>query len=364
MNAPRAVLVTGASRFLGGFLTAGLARDDRIERVIGVDYVQPSKAMMRRFGRAEFVRADIRNPLIAKVIRNAGIDTVVHAGLLSRPPRGAGRTMMKDVNVIGAMQLFAVCQKSETVRKLVVRSSTAVYGSSPKDPARFTEETSARSRLRGAFAIDCREIEGYARGLGRRRADIDVTILRQAPMVGPLMNGMISRYLASPLVPTICGRDARLQLLHEQDALAALTVAAVSDRSGTFNIAADGVVTLSQAIRRAGRLEVPLPSPIYRKVGSAIIGPSTGSIDDEHLQYFRYGCGVDTTRMREVLRFRPERTTLEAIDDYVVGLGKPPVINPDWVTSAAARIESLLGGRPKPTLVPALHDSMTDHSAK
>jgi hypothetical protein len=29
-------------------------------------------------GRAEFVRADIRNPFIAKVIRNSDVDTVVH----------------------------------------------------------------------------------------------------------------------------------------------------------------------------------------------------------------------------------------------------------------------------------------------
>lgn len=354
MNAPNAVLVTGASRFLGGFLTAHLARNPEITRVIGVDHVQPSKDMLRRFGRAEFVRADIRNPLIGKVIRNSEIDTVVHAGLLSRPPRGAGRTVMKDVNVLGAMQLFAVCQKMPSVQKVIVRSSTAVYGSSPKDPARFTEENAARSRLKGAFAVDCREIEGYARGLGRRRPDLAVTILRQAPMIGPLMNGMISRYLASPLVPTIFGRDARLQLLHEQDALAALSAATMFEGSGTFNIAAEGIVSLSQAIRRAGRVEVPLPSPIYRSVGSALIGPPTGRIDDEHLQYFRYGCGVDTTRMYDVLGFHPERTTVEAVDDFVRGMGKAPIIDPEKITAAAARIETFLGGRPRPTLVPAL----------
>ena len=35
-------------------------------------------------GRAEFVRADIRNPLIAKVIARAHVDTVVHAVLVAR----------------------------------------------------------------------------------------------------------------------------------------------------------------------------------------------------------------------------------------------------------------------------------------
>lgn len=65
---PRVVLVTGASRFPGGFLVSRLVQDPSIERVVAVDAVSPSKDMMRRMGRAEFVRADIRNSLIGKVI--------------------------------------------------------------------------------------------------------------------------------------------------------------------------------------------------------------------------------------------------------------------------------------------------------
>ena len=86
---PRVVLVTGASRFLGGYLVTRLAQNPSIERVIAVDAVSPSKDMMRRMGRAEFVRADIRNPLIGKVIRNAEVDTVVHASTLQKAPKPA-----------------------------------------------------------------------------------------------------------------------------------------------------------------------------------------------------------------------------------------------------------------------------------
>ncbi len=106
------------------------------------------------------------------------------------------------------------------------------------------------------FPKDSLDIEGYTRGLGRRRPDISVTILRLANMIGPAMETTLSRYLAGPLVPTVFGRDARLQLLHEQDALGALERAVMAGKSGTFNIGASGIIMLSQAIRRAGRVAV------------------------------------------------------------------------------------------------------------
>src|SRR5699024_10825269 len=97
---PRAILVTGASGFLGGYLAARLAVDPTVERVIAVDTQAPSKNLLRRLGRAEFVRADIRNPMIGKIIRGADIDTVVHTAVHSRPGEVGGRTVMKDLNVI------------------------------------------------------------------------------------------------------------------------------------------------------------------------------------------------------------------------------------------------------------------------
>ena len=57
---PKVVLVTGACRFLGGYLTARLAQNPLINHVIAVDAIAPSKDLLRRMGRAEFVRAEPR----------------------------------------------------------------------------------------------------------------------------------------------------------------------------------------------------------------------------------------------------------------------------------------------------------------
>lgn len=338
---PKVVLVTGACRFLGAYLTARLAQNPSIENVIAVDAIAPSKDLRRRMGRAEFVRADIRNPFIAKVIRNSDVDTVVHAAAASYVPRSGGRATLKELNVIGAMQLFAACQKAPTVRRVILKSTSEVYGSHSHDPVMHTEDSSSRRPPGEGFARDSIDIEGYARGLGRRRPDIAVTILRLANMIGPAMDTALSRYLSGPLVPTVLGRDARLQLLHEQDALGVLEWATMAGRAGTFNIGADGIIMMSQALRRAGRLSFPLPNFGVRVMDSVRKATMNSEINREQLAYWAYGRVMDTTRMRAELGFEPKWTTSEAFDDFVRGRGLLPIFDPKWVLSVEGRALAL-----------------------
>jgi UDP-glucose 4-epimerase len=338
---PKIVLVTGACRFLGGYLTARLAHNPMINAVIAVDAIAPSKDMLRRMGRAEFVRADIRNPFIAKVIRNGDVDTVVHAAAASYAPRSGGTAALKEINVMGAMQLFAACQKAPSVRRVVLKSTSEVYGSSAHDPVMFTEDSTSRRPFRAGFAKDSLDIEAYARGLGRRRPDIAVTILRLANMIGPAMDTTLSRYLAGPLVPTIFGRDARLQLLHEQDALGALERAAMAGKAGTFNIGAEGIMMLSQAIRRAGRIPLPVPGFGVWALDSLRRANRYNEISRDQFDYLSYGRVMDTSRMRSELGYQPKWSTAEAFDDYVRGRSLTPIIDPLRVRSWEDRAISL-----------------------
>src|ERR1041384_3094809 len=149
---PKVVLVTGACRFLGGYLTARLAQNPLINHVIAVDAIAPSKDLLRRMGRAEFVRADIRNPFIAKVIRNGDVDTVVHAAAASYTPRSGGKAAVKELNVMGATQPFAACHKGPRVRARRpggCGSSSAVRPLRSPAPARGIRSSSPRPPAAG-----------------------------------------------------------------------------------------------------------------------------------------------------------------------------------------------------------------------
>src|SRR4051812_11660035 len=310
------VLITGVSRFLGGRLAAQLAADPQVERVIGIDAVPPRTADQPRLGRTEFVRADIRNPLIAKVLSQARVSTVVHAALMASPRPVGGRIPMQEMNVIGTMQLLAACQKSDTVERVVVRSTTAVYGCGPDDPAVFTEGHDPHDRSTGGYAKDAAEVEAYVRGFARRRPDIEVSMLRLANILGPTIDNGLTRYLGMPVVPTAAGFDPRLQLLHEDDAIEVLRLATVSSRPGIVNVAADGVVTLSQLLRQVGRVRVPVPTSAVGLVGTLVRNSGVVDFTAEESRYLCYGRVVDTTRLHTEFGYTPRFTTSETVRSY------------------------------------------------
>jgi UDP-glucose 4-epimerase len=325
----RIVLVTGVCRDLGGRYARQLASHPEVEQVIGVDVVPPR----RDLGDVRFVRADIRNPVIAKVIAGENVDTVVHLGVIATPSGAGGRMLMKEINVIGTMQLLAACQRAPGVARLVVKSSGHVYGASPKDPAMFTEEMAPRRQPRSGFGKDSVEVEGYVRGFARRRPDVCVAMLRCANLMGPQIDTSLTRFFSLPVVPTVLGFDARLQFCHEDDALAALTHAALTDTHGTFNLAGDGVLMLSQAVRRLGRPDLPVPSFLLSTVANAIPQLRGSEMSGEQIGFLTYGRCLDTTRMRKVLRFEPRHTTKDAFDAFGQRL-RPGMLNP-------ARLEGL-----------------------
>jgi UDP-glucose 4-epimerase len=329
-HGPEVVLVTGVSRYLGAQVAALLAADPRVGRVIGLDNDQPHRSV-RDAGLFEFVQADIRTAEPARVISENRVAAVVHLAIASgAEQQPGGRAAMKEVNVIGTMQLLAACQQAPDLRKIIFRSSTAAYGASFRDPAVFTEDTEPRELPRGGFARDVLDMEGYVRGFRRRRPDVGVTVLRFAPFIGQYASTSLTRYFAQPVVPTVFGRDPRLQFVHVDDALEILRRSVVEDHPGTFNVAGPGVITLAQAVRRAGRVAVPVLEPGMSALAGLTKSLGRRDFNLDQLDLFVHGRVVDTRRLVREFGYEPRPTSV-AFADFLRGTGAGEVLPLDTV---------------------------------
>jgi UDP-glucose 4-epimerase len=309
----RRVLITGVSRFWGAELAARLEADPGVDQIVAVDTQGPA----RQLARTDFVRADIRHSLVGKLVRGLHIDTVVHAGLVVDPQQ-ASRRSVHETNVIGTMNLLAACSGADSpVRRLVVKSSTAIYGSEPGDPSFWSEDMRRASPARDSFTRDLDEMESYVREFEVRHPAIAVTLLRFGNVLGEVHDSPFARLFDLPVIPTVFGFDPRLQFLDESDAVAALDHVTRGDCRGTYNVAGAGVVVLSQAISLMGKINAPVIPFVGGSLAMRVLDRfGLVAFPIELVRLLQYGRVVDTSRLHDELGFVPERGTIDTVLEH------------------------------------------------
>ena len=135
MASGRRVVITGVASHWGSELARRLERDPSIEYLAGIDTGPPPVELER----TELIEADIRSPLLSRLLPGTRADTVVHCGILWWPEPGKPSRVLHDINVIGTLQLLAACERTETLERVVVRGSAAIYGCEGPSPLFFTD---------------------------------------------------------------------------------------------------------------------------------------------------------------------------------------------------------------------------------
>lgn len=205
---------------------------------------------------------------IVDLLGDLAIDTVVHVGLVTGRHRSSvneadtnsssGALRATDGRVIQTMRLAAaVGRRDGPVRNFVVASSASVYPASSRSPMVHREhETLSPSPNSEAAAL--LEAEDYVRDVALANPHIAVAILRLCDLVGRGVTSSLASLLRAPFVPFIPGFDPSVQLLHVDDALAALEHAASTELAGLYNVAGEGTIRWRRAINAAGRWPWPV----------------------------------------------------------------------------------------------------------
>ena len=304
----RRVLVTGLSTYWGGRLAQALESHPEIEAIVGVDSSEPT----RELERTEFVKVGNQHALIERIVHAAELDTVVDTRLVVNSMTTAPR-LAHENNVIGTMNILAACAgRGSPVRKVVFKSSAMYYGCEQDDPAFFTEGMSRPHPPRSAIERDVVEAEESVSDFTLKRPEVAVTSLRCANVLGPDVQTAHTRMLSLPAVPMVLGFDPRYQFVHEDDVVRALEHAVFHHTPGTYNVAADGVLALSEVIGLLGKRPLPVLPPWGTGALASPLRRLGLRIPDEIINQLRFGRGIDNRRFKAT-GFRYQFTTREAV---------------------------------------------------
>ena len=311
--AAKRIAITGISSHWGAELARRLERDPEVEYIAGIDSRPPAAELAR----TDYIEADVRSAVLSRLLPSTGADTVVHCGILLYPEPGRPPKALHEINVIGTLQLLAACERTETLERVVVRGSAAIYGCEAAVPFAYTEDLARRMPMRTRFQRDVSELEEYFDNFARRHPELTCCMLRYQPEIGPALDAPLVRYLTLPIVPVQLGFDPRLQLLHADDATGALEAAVHSPVRGPVNVAPSGSVSLSRLLRIMRRPTLPIPHPLFEPAMERVARRlGAGALLQDGVRLLRYGRGVDNRRMREELSYEPRFDATAAVRDF------------------------------------------------
>ena len=266
-----------------------LESDPTMDVILGMGTRAPSVP----FERAEFVRADQTYSILNRIVKATQVDTILHTFMITNSTT-VHRRALHEINVIGTMNLLAAAGAAgSSVKHIVVKSSTLVYGSSASDPNTFSEDTPRTSAVKNSVERALVEAEGLVRDFSEDNPATRVTVLRFANVLGSHLTTPISRNLSRPLCPSIFGFDPLLQFVEEDDVVRALLHVTRGGIPGLYNVAGDGRLPWSEVAHICGSRLIPLSpfSPLKLRPLSRLF-----DLPAELEDLLHYGRGVDTRR--------------------------------------------------------------------
>jgi UDP-glucose 4-epimerase len=276
------VLVTGGAGFIGSHIVEELLRGGAAVRVLD-NFSSGNRTNLASFqGDLEIQEGDLRDAGAVKAATR-GVDLVFHlAAFISVPQSMLEPENCFAVNVSGTVMLLEAARQAG-VSKVVLSSSTAVYGNTDKFP---TDEETPLQPL-SPYALSKQVNELYAR-LYTHTFNLPVTALRYFNVYGPRQQPdsayaaaipIFARHLVNGEPITIFGDGKQSRdFIYVKDVVHANLLAAESEAAGeVFNICTGHEITMLDLLEELSeispyqpevRFVAPRPGDIYRSLGN------------------------------------------------------------------------------------------------
>ncbi len=304
------IFVTGAGGYLGSQLVKALAG----HAVVAADVRECPPE--RRVPGVRYVTVDVRDPDLAQHLQ--GIDIVVHLASIVTPGPDSTREFEYSVDVLGTRNVLEACVAAG-VRRIIVSSSGAAYGYHADNPAWITEDQPVRGNEEFAYACHKRLVEEMLAQYRRDHPQLQQVVFRIGTILGETTRNQITDLFEKPRLIAIRGSDSPFVFVWDQDVVGAILHAIRSDRTGVYNLAGDGALTVQGIAGRLGKRCVVLPPWLLQGALGVLKRLRLTQYGPEQVRFLRYRPVLDNTRLKRDFGYRPRLTSAQAFDLWLRG---------------------------------------------
>jgi UDP-glucose 4-epimerase len=323
------IAVTGPTGEIGMSTIAALEDHPDVTQIVGMAR-RPFDPAERGWTKTVYRQGDIldRDAVDGLV---ADVDVVVHLAFIIM----GSRAESARVNLAGTRNVFEATVAAQRPRRLVYTSSVAAYGYHSDNPVPITEEVPPRGSPEHYYSEQKAACEATLQEL-TSGSSLEVFVLRPCIVAGPkapaLADAMpwnrlpaavrrVTQALPLPK-PPFPDPGTPMQLVHHDDVASAIALAVTSTSAppGAYNIAGDGLLSISDVGRAFGAMPVKVPRAAAVVTSEVIARLPFVPSALEWLHAGRTTVVMDTTKAKSQLGWQPKYTaaqTLSALADTV-----------------------------------------------
>lgn len=305
------VLVTGGAGFIGAQVVDALVSHPGVERVVSVD-VRPGTDRNGVSCRT----VDVRDPALAAIVADEGIDRVVHLAAVVSPRPDQTREYLYSVDVEGTQNVLRSCREGG-VDHLTVTSSGAAYGYYPDNPEWLDEESPLRGNPEFAYSDHKRIIEEMLAAHLVEHPEVRQLVLRPGTILGASVANQITRLFQWPVVLGIAGSSTPFVFIWDADVVDVVVTGTVGRQTGIFNLAGSGAVTMREIAQELGKRYVAIPAGAVRAALTVLHRLHLAPYGPEQVDFLRYRPVLSNRRLIEEFGFTPAMTSRQAFRAYV-----------------------------------------------
>jgi len=322
------VAVTGPTGDIGISAVSALEQHPEVERVVGMAR-RPFDPAAHGWTKAEYRQGDIldRDAVDALV---ADADIVVHLAFIIM----GSREESARVNLAGTRNVFEATVASARARRLVYTSSVAAYGYHSDNPVPITEEVPPRGSPEHYYSEQKAACEAALAEI-TAGTPLEVYILRPCIVAGPkapalaeampwnrLPDAVRKVFQAVPLLkPPFPDPGTPLQLVHHDDVASAIALAATTSAPpGAYNLAGDGLLSMSDVGNALGARPLRIPRIAMTATSELLARLPFVPSALEWLHAGRTSVVMDTGKARSQLGWTPKYSAAETLSELAAAL--------------------------------------------
>lgn len=304
------VLITGASGYLGSNLVKKLVdintvREDKITIIAGD---------IREIGiqdpNVHFVKLDVRSPDVSTVMKEQNIDMVVHLASIVTPGKKSNREFEYSVDVLGTENVLQACVANQ-VKRIIVTSSGAAYGYHADNAEWIKEEDPIRGNEEFAYSHHKRLVEELLATYRTEHPELEQVIFRIGTILGDNTNNQITALFEKKMVLGISGSKSPFVFIWDQDVVGCLLQAIMGTKSGIFNVAGDGALSIDEIATILNKRVLRIPACVVGAALFVLKRLSLTQYGEEQVNFLRYRPVLDNHKLKTDFGYIPKLTSEE-----------------------------------------------------